>query len=141
MYKAVWQRGLKLGCKLSPVLFSLLVNYIAKIVMKYGKHGIQLMADTAIIYLFLLAADIVLISDTVVGLQSQLNNLEKGAATLGLEVNYVKTKVVVFRNAGFLADHEKWLLKSFLPEKQDTHYWRIRADAVSVCHMHGCEKI
>ena len=94
---------------MNPALCMLLVNYIAKIVITYGKH-ILLMPDSAIIYLLLFGHDIVLISDTISVLQNQLDNLRKGADTLGLDVNYVKMKVMVIRNGGFLAEHEKWLL-------------------------------
>jgi len=103
-------RGLKQGCKMSPIIFSLMVNYVAKMVIRQGKHGIQLFPDSATIYLILFADDIVLISDTVVGLQNQLSTLKEGADTLGLIVNEQKTKVMVFRNGGHLAEHEKWFL-------------------------------
>lgn len=103
-------RGLKQGCKMSPTIFSLLVNYVAKFVIKYGKHGIQLMPDSSIVYLLMFADDIVLVSDTVIGLQNQLENLKKSSDALGLEVNYDKTKTMVFRNGGHLATREKWYL-------------------------------
>ena len=104
--------GLKQGCKMSPILFSLLVNYVAKYVSKNGKHGIQLMPDQTMIYTLLYADDIVLVSDTVPGLQNQLNYLDKGTVTIGLQINYEKTKIMVFRNGGYLAKHEKWYLGS-----------------------------
>ena len=102
--------GLKQGCKMSPILFSLLVNYVAKYVAKNGKHGIQLMPDYTTIYALLYADDIALVADTVTGLQNQLKYLEKGTRAVGLQVNNEKTKVIVFRNGGYLADHEKWYL-------------------------------
>ena len=92
---------------MSPTLFSLLVNYVAKYVAKYGRHGIQLMPDYATIYALSYADDITLLADTVVGLQNPLNYLENGTAAVGLQVNHQQTKVIVFRNSGHLADHEK----------------------------------
>ena len=125
MYSSVWycvkcngrctdafecKRGLKQGCKASPIIFSLLISYVAKIVKKKGKHGVQLMPDSEIIYLLMFADDIALISDTVTGLQNQLNVLVEESGKLGLIANSEKTKIVVFRNGGFLAGHEKWFL-------------------------------
>ena len=102
--------GLKQGCKMSPIIFSLMVNYVAKLVIANGKHGIQLMPSNVVIYLLLFADDIALVADTVIGLQNQLNQLQRGADALGLVVNRDKTKVMVFRNGGFLAENEKWYL-------------------------------
>lgn len=125
MYSSVWycvkcsgrctdsfecNRGLKQGCKASPIIFSLLISYVAKMVNQKGKHGVQLMPESVIIYLLMFADDIVLISDTVTGLQNQLNVLLEESCKLGLMVNSDKTKIVVFRNGGFLAEHEKWFL-------------------------------
>ena len=103
-------KGLKQGCKMSPVIFSLLVNYVAKYVIRNGKHGVQLMPDVATVYLLLFADDIALMSDTVVGLQNQVNNLKQASDVIGLEVNVQKTKIVIFRNGGYIARHEKWFL-------------------------------
>ena len=41
------------------------------------------------------------------GLQNQLNVLARASAKIGLKVNLDKTKVMVFRNGGHLAVHEK----------------------------------
>ena len=87
-----------------------MVNYVAKLVRMNGKHGLQLMPSNVIIYLLLFADDIVLVSDTVIGLQNQLSQLQTGADALGLSINRDKTKVVVFRNGGYLAENEKWHL-------------------------------
>ena len=126
MYSSVWycvkcngictdmfecNRGLKQGCKSSPIIFSLLISYVAKMVIRYGKHGVQLMPDFVTIYLLMFADDVVLISDTPVGLQNQLDVLVRELHKIGLSVNAAKTKVVVFRNGGILAEHEKWMLR------------------------------
>ena len=125
MYSSVWycvkcngsctnlfkcNRGLKQGCKASPIIFSLLISYVAKMVNLKGRHGIQLMPESIIIHLLMFADDIALVSDTPVGLQNQLNVLFEESGKLGLTVNTEKTKIVVFRNGGFLAEREKWFL-------------------------------
>ena len=53
------------------------------------------------------ADDIALLSSTPVGLQNQMNVLYEVANRLGLLVNLEKTKIVVFRNGGYLARAER----------------------------------
>jgi len=102
--------GLKQGCKCSPLLFSIMVNIVALEVKKRSKHGVQLMPNTSDIVILLFADDIVLMSDTVVGLQHQLSNLHISAGSLGLVVNVQKSKTMVFRGGGHLAAHERWYI-------------------------------
>ena len=100
--------GVKQGCLLSPLLFSILINKVAKKVAEYGRAGYQFITGGKEIFLLLFADDIVLISQTPSGLQNQLNNLKKASDELGLKVNLDKTKTLVFRRGGFLGKAEKW---------------------------------
>ena len=52
--------------------------------------------------------DLVLLSDSAVGLQNQLNVLKFESDRIGLEVNLDKTNVMVFRKGGHLSVTEKW---------------------------------
>ena len=52
--------------------------------------------------------NVVLVSSTPGGLQNQINNLEKAFESLGLSVNLDKTKVMIFRKGGHIAEGEKW---------------------------------
>ena len=58
-------RGLKQGDICSPILFSLLINELAKEIMERGRHGIQLIPDLIEIFILLFADDVILASDTV----------------------------------------------------------------------------
>jgi hypothetical protein len=58
------------------------------------------------------ADDIALMSDTVKGLQSQLNALSEFCDKYMLSVNETKTKIVVFKKGGVLARNEKWTYKN-----------------------------
>jgi hypothetical protein len=100
--------GVKQGCMLSPLIFSLLITEVADAVTKKGKHGFQFLPGLQEIFLLLFADDICLISTTPAGLQNQLDNLEKASTPLGLTVNLKKTKVMVFRKGGHLGKFEKW---------------------------------
>ena len=101
-------RGVKQGCLLSPLLFSFLINELAMEVAENGRHGIQLIPGGIEIFLLLFADDIILLSDTVVGLQNQLSALKQEADRLDLVVNLEKTNVMVFRMGGYLSVHERW---------------------------------
>ena len=61
-------------------------------------------------YVLLLFADaIILMSNTIVGLQNQLDNLKGEADRLYLTINLEKTNVMVFRKGGYVAVREKWM--------------------------------
>ena len=100
--------GVRQGCLLSPLLFSLLVAEVAYQVAQGGRTGYQMIPGAQEIFTLLFADDIVLLSLTPVGLQTQLNNLQKAAEKLGLIVNLNKSAVLVFRKGGFLGRLEKW---------------------------------
>ena len=55
------------------------------------------------ISLLLFADDVVLLSCTPAGLQSQISNLQKASDSLGLSVNLDKTKVKIFRKGDHIA--------------------------------------
>ena len=109
-------RGLKQGCKCSPKIFSIVINSLATEIKDKCKHGIQLMPNTPDVSILLFADDIVLLSDTVVGLQNQIDTLQVASARLGLEVNLQKTKVMVFRKGGHIAAHERWYINNNILE-------------------------
>ena len=100
--------GLKQGCKISPLLFTVMINSLIEEVSAKAKHGVQLMPNTPDVSILLFADDVVVFSDTAIGLQNQLNLIKESSDKLGLTVNVSKTKVIVFRSGGYLASHEKW---------------------------------
>ena len=60
------------------------------------------------LFLLIYADDLVIFSDTVVGLQTQLNSLEVYCKELSLKINVQKTTIVIFRNGAKLYDNEKF---------------------------------
>ena len=100
--------GVKQGDVCSPLLFSLFINELALEIIQKGRHGIKLAPDILELFVLLFADDIILLSETVVGLQTQLNNLYTAASKLRLTVNLAKSNVLVFRLGGFLGERERW---------------------------------
>ena len=100
--------GLRQGCLLSPILFSMFVNEFTKIIETSGLRGIQLFPDLMELFLLLFADDIALISDTKSGLQRQLSLLSLFCKEYKITVHIGKTKVVVFRKGGQLRNTDRW---------------------------------
>ena len=100
--------GVKQGDICSPVLFSIFINELTREVISKGKHGVTLSQELFELFILLLADDVVLLSETVVGLQNQLNCLHRTAVSLNLTVNLEKSNIVVFRKGGYLAARERW---------------------------------
>ena len=67
--------GLKQGCLLSPMIFSIFINDLADLIQNSGIRDIQLFPDLIQIFLLLFADDIALICDSIGGLQRQLDTL------------------------------------------------------------------
>ena len=100
--------GLRQGCNLSPILFAMFINELYEFMVQNNIRGIQLFPSIIEIFLLMFADDIALISDTVKGLQKQLNTLNTFCSRNKLTVNIDKTKIVVFKKGGNLARREKW---------------------------------
>ena len=100
--------GVKQGCLLSPVLFSILINKVAYKVAQGGRMGYQFISGGTEIFSLLFADDIVLVSQTPAGLQNQINNLKSASEELGLEVNLDKSKAMIFRRGGYIGRNEHW---------------------------------
>ena len=98
--------GVKQGDICSPILFSLYINELAIELIENGRHGVFF--DAYELFVLLLADDIILCSETVVGLQNQLNILHRAAQKLHLIVNLEKSNIIVFRKGGYLGEKERW---------------------------------
>ena len=101
--------GLKQGENCSPIVFSLLINELANEIEQHGKRGINLSPFLIQIIIMLFADDVLLISNTVIGLQQQLNFLRNTAHKLNRFVNIDQSKIIIFINGGNVAAREKWL--------------------------------
>ena len=98
--------GLKQGCILSPLLFSLYINDLEREIQSDSMHTVPI--ENVHLFYLLFADDLTLFSNTVIGLQRLIDKLHLYCNKWGLTVNTDKTKVMVFRKGGILKKTEKW---------------------------------
>ena len=102
--------GVKQGDACSPILFSLFINELSVESINNGRHGATFMLGDALkLVLLLLADDVILMSETVIGLQTQLNSLQHAACEFDLKVNMNKSNIIVFRKGVYLGARERWV--------------------------------
>ena len=90
--------GVKQGCSLSPLLFSLYLDELETLLEEVsGEIDFPRLAEL-LIAILLFADDIALFSYTTKGLQRQLDILQAFCSDKGLKVNVLKTKTMVFEH-------------------------------------------
>ena len=130
--------GVKQGDVCSPILFSLFINELALQVIDKGRHGACFMIDAFELFILLLADDVILMSETVVGLQTQLNSLQHAASELELKVNMNKSNIIVFRKGGYLGARKRWIYDGVVMPAVNVYkylgiYFTTRLSFVSAC--------
>jgi hypothetical protein len=89
------------GCVASPLLFTLYIADIVQLLKNSGISGVNL-NDLYELHLFLFADDMVLLASSARALQLKINLLKGYFEGLGLKINVVKTKIVIYRRGGKL---------------------------------------
>lgn len=100
--------GTRQGCMLSPFFFVLFLNEFIRLLYSSGCQGIYVSEEMPNTLILLYADDMSNCSDTVGGLQHQINVLSSFCQKYGMKVNLDKTKIIVFRNGGIIRRNEKW---------------------------------
>ena len=91
-------KGVKQGDNLSPLLFNIFINDLPETLKKGITDPVQLQGSS--INSMLWADDIVLFSETKEGLQQCLDNLGNYCKEWKLEINFKKTKSIIFNKTG-----------------------------------------
>ena len=105
------------GEVMSPVLFSLFINDIE--INLIVKGSIPYECANISLFLLMYADDLVLFSETVIGLQQMLDCLFEYSQKWGMEVNIEKSKVMVFRNGGQISNADTLYYDGKLVETVD----------------------
>ena len=113
--------GVKQGCVVSPLLFSLFVVEFETMLYDSNVRGIFVGQDFFDILLLFYADDLCIFDDSVIGLQRKLNVLKQFSIKWGLNVNLDKTEILVFRYGGKLRATEKWTFGN-VQVKMSTYY-------------------
>ena len=100
-----YNKGVRQGCPLSPILFNIYVNDIFKIMNENNRSTIFLNKNDPINAL-MFADDLILLSGSEEGLQKQMNKLNKYCETWKLNINLKKTKIIIFNRGSRLIKSE-----------------------------------
>ena len=103
--------GLRQGCILSTLLFSLYVSKLEIILRESGVQGIETLPNDVSIFLLMYIDDLCIFSDNAIDLQRKIKILDDFCSEWGMNLNMSKTKIIVFRNGGILKHFEKWFYR------------------------------
>ena len=101
-----YNRGVRQGCILSPLLFNLYLNEIPFILDNSGVTDPIMLPNGLPLNCLLYADDLVLISRSPSGLQKQIDILQKYTEKWLLKINPHKTKVLIFQKQNRKATRE-----------------------------------
>ena len=87
--------GVRQGCNLSPTLFNLFLNDLPEC---FSANTCPVYLHDMKINVLMYADDVILISDSPIGLQNSLNDLLQYCDEWKLEVNLKKTKIIAFHH-------------------------------------------
>lgn len=106
-YKITTDKGIRQGCNLSATLFNFFIGEFVKRIEQDPKcHGISINRNEFRQLSY--ADDIVLLADSPQSLQYMLNVLSKFAIDSRININYQKTKIVIFRKGNRISKNLKW---------------------------------
>lgn len=113
--------GVKQGCILSPLLFTLFISELDEHMRVSGMKGTELLTNDERAFSLMYADDLCLLSDNVIDMQRKIDQLESFCTKWKMNVNLSKTKMMVFRNGGILKQSEKWRYQG-KPVEVTTYY-------------------
>ena len=91
--------------------------------------------------ILLFADDMILISETVIGLQTQLNSLFSAASRLQLKVNMNKSNIVVFRKGRYLGARERWIYDGCMMRVVNSYKYLGICFSTRLSFYHACQDL
>ena len=83
----------------------------------------------------------ILISETVIGLQTQLNNLFSAASRLQLQINMNKSNIVVFGKGGYLGARERWVYEDCMMKVVNSYKYLGICFSTRLSFYHACQDL
>ena len=83
----------------------------------------------------------ILLSETVIGLQTQLNSLFSAASRLQLKVNMNKSNIVVFRKGGYLGARERWVYGDCMMKVVNSYKYLGICFSTRLSFYHACQDL
>ena len=83
----------------------------------------------------------ILISETVIGLQTRLNNLFSAASRLQFKVNMNKSNIVVFRKGGYLGARERWVYDDCVMKVVNSYQYLGICFSTRLSFYHVCQDL
>ncbi len=99
-------RGVRQGCPLSPLLFNLFIADLEEW-LRGNQDGGTVMGNFKV-WLIEYADDMVLVAEEPKQMQGMLYSLGRYLEKKGLELNYEKSKIQIFKKGGKRAKAERW---------------------------------
>ena len=104
--------GTRQGCVSSPLIFTLFINDLVTLLRENCRNGIFITQDVPDVLGLLFADDVAGCADTAIALQRQLDIIDLFCQSTGMQLNLGKTKIIVFRNGGYLRFYERWTYRN-----------------------------
>ena len=114
-------KGVRQGCNLSPLLFSLFMNDLEGFLKSHSSGFCTL--NNCMLQLLMFADDLVLLADTANGLQESINILEEFCRNWDLSINTEKTKIIIFNKP--TCDSQFYIYNSPLEQAKEYKYLSI----------------
>ena len=100
--------GTRQGCVSSPIIFSLFINDLVSCLKDECDRGVFVMDQIEDLLALMFADDVASFSETIIRLQHQINCIQRFCESVGMSLNLLKTKIIVFRDGGIVKQIENW---------------------------------